>query len=186
MAIRATMVDIVDRVEALLRDESNAIWSAQTIADELDRHRLRLNYERCAGEATYPSGVETYLTFIAPYGDLETDAALYDRAYSSLSTSTDDYEHGRFTVASEPALRPVLIVAWAYDLRGCAASLINQYLADWAGNYDFSADGGSYSRSQAFAMYERLRDSYANTALGFGANANGVRVAEMIRGDVLI
>ena len=183
--IRDTMAALVDRVEALLRDEGNVIWSEQAIADELDRHRLRVNYAPCLGEPSYPAGVETFLTFVAPYGSWEEDVVLTDSQYTVVSTSNADYQGGRFTIGSEPANRPVLVVGWTYDVYGCAEALISEYLIDLAGQFDFQADGGSYSRSQKYDMYERLGQSYARKALGFSKNSgNGVVFTEMIRSDV--
>lgn len=183
--IRDTMANLVDQVEALLRDEGNAIWSEQTIADELDRHRLRMNYVPCLGEPSYPSGDETYLTFISPHGDLEEDVVLTDSQYNVVSTSITDYQSGRFTVSSEPVNRPVLIVGWSYDVYGCAEALITQYLIDLAAEFDFEADGGKYTRSQKYDMYKKLGESYARRALGYGKNSgNGVIFTEMIRTDV--
>ena len=42
-----------------------------------------------------------------------------------------------------------------YDLHAAAADIWNEKAALLAGDYDFSADGGSYSRSQAFQQAQK-------------------------------
>lgn len=56
-----------------------------------------------------------------------------------------------------------------YDLHAAAADILEEKAASWLEKYDFSADGGSYSRSQVHDMlmkqvrYHRMRRS-AKTA----------------------
>lgn len=47
-----------------------------------------------------------------------------------------------------------------YDLYDAAAQIWDEKLAKKEGNFDFSADGGSYTRSQAYDHARQLADHY--------------------------
>lgn len=187
MAIRATMQDLVDRLATLLNDSANATWTEDALQAELDRNRQRLNFALMEPEVSYDdSGNQQYLTFSSPHGDLEDGATYHDGGKSAITASTADFVAGRvvFSSSEEPA-RPVYIVGWAYDLYGAAAALIEQHLITLAGAYDFSADGGSYKRSQQYTMYEKLAGRYGRMAKGWSANSSdGVQFVELVRGDL--
>lgn len=65
-------------------------------------------------------------------------------------------ERGELPYTWSSAVPPVQVVntEWVatYDLNAAAADMWEEKAGALAGNYDFSADGGNYTRSQAYEM----------------------------------
>ena len=160
MAERASMTALVDFVERLVNDPSNAAHSRDDIQAALDVYRIEARYVELAPLATYGVGGASYLTFQAAVGSWEGSPALYNASYTALTPATSDLTAGRWTFATEPA-QPVTLVGWTHDPYQAAADLVEVRAAQLAEQYDFSTGPDSFSRSQRYkqllAQAERYR-----------------------------
>lgn len=149
---REAMTEIIDLVERLIDDESNAYHSADEVQDALDQNRVEGRYLKLEAIPTRASGgTVTYVTFEAPanWNYWEDDASLLDYNYDALSPATEDWFTGRWTFSTEPT-RPVYILGWSYDIYGAAADLLEVRGSMLAEEYDsFSVFNGSFSSSVA-------------------------------------
>lgn len=177
MAARASMVNLVARVRALVNDAGAVLHTDDAVQSALDQGRTRANYTHLVPEPTTTSSLTQYLTFVAPLTDWEEDVALVDGNYGALTAATSDYVEGRWTFATEP-LRPVRLTGWSYDIYGAAARLLRIQLSTWATRYDFAADGGDYKRNQAFQALRSLLSYYE------GLSRNSVVFVEQVRPEV--
>lgn len=145
---RETMGSLIDTVRALIGDSSDEPHfdddAIQRVADE---NRLHMAYQPLAYELTLVEGVSTFLTYTAPLGDWEGDFALVDGSYSELTPEDADLHAGRFTFASSTP-PPVLLSGNTYDIYATGADLLEEWSAAVAQDFDFSADGSSFQRSQ--------------------------------------
>lgn len=172
------MAALVNKVRDLVNDQTQASWTDEQIETALDRVRVRATYHRLAQEPTKTASTTTYLAYTAPYGDWETTAVLSDSQYNTLTPDTADYDNGRWEFLTEPDW-PVYLTGYSYDVYGAAADLLERNLTGLAGEYDFSADGGSYSRSQKFDQLQALIQRYRTLS-----RMGGVHSVPMMRSDV--
>jgi hypothetical protein len=178
MAARVSMTTIISKIRELINDTSSATWTDDQIQDTADRRRVRANYHQLIAEPTKTTSGTSYLTFTAPFGDWETDAQLYDGTYATDTADTEDHLAGRWTFVAEPDY-PMYLVGWSHDVYGVAADLLEMELSNLGRQYDFAADGGSYTRSQKYQNLRLLADQYRNRS-----RTAGVKFVEQVRGDV--
>ena len=98
---------------------------------------------------------------VSPY----TDEAIqgYIESYPIL----DEQGEPPYTLSSATPPAQVANTNWiaTYDLHAAAADIWEEKAAAWADKYDFSADGGNYSRSKAYEqMMSRVRYHRARRA----------------------
>lgn len=94
-----------------------------------------------------------------------TDGLLsnYIEAYKLL----DEQGEPPYTLSSATPPAQEVNTNWipTYDLHAAAGDIWEEKASNWAGKYDFSADGGNYSRSQAYEqMMARVRYHRARRA----------------------
>jgi hypothetical protein len=172
------MIAIVTKIRELINDNDWVTWTDEQIEATSDRRRVRANYSQLVPEPTKAPSGTTYLAFVAQFGDWETDSQLYDGMYAPDTADTADYAGGRWTFTTEPEY-PMYLVGWSHDVYGAAADLLEMELAKHGREFDFSADGGSYSRSQSYANLRALANQYRNMS-----RTGGVKFVEQVRGDV--
>lgn len=158
---RATLATIITRLRALIGDDgATAVLSDGDLQAILDHNRGVSRYRELTAEVSYVNSVATYLTYHAHATDWEDGAALVDGDYTALTPDTTDLIAGRFTFAAttEP---PVYISGNHFDIYNAAADALEIWAAKVAVQFDFSADGSSFSRSQQvdnlLAAAERMR-----------------------------
>ena len=162
---RAGMATLIDAVEKLLNDSSNATWSADQVQTGLDKNRTDWRQAEMGTVAKYTSTGTSYLEwYLGPslqdrVGAWEDLPILYGASYSTATPTTYDYVTGLFTFAASQS-PPLYISGQTYDLYGAAADLLYDKLASVAPNYDFSAAGQSFSASQEFTMWQSLYNAY--------------------------
>ena len=175
---RATMAELITRLRKLVNDPSSVSFDDDTLQNYLDARRERANYVPLEAEDTIaPGGAVSYLTWFAPCGDWEEDAAVYNNAYAALTPSTEDLVNGRWTFATQPAY-PVYLLGWTYDLYGAAADALEERTAQVSEDYTFQADGGYYVRSDKQRMVLATISQYRKR--------QRVKTVEMYRGDVAL
>lgn len=158
MPVRSTMADLISRTRDLIGDPAGASqrFSDQQVQDALD-HNGRLNV-RYAVLAPAPSlvqgGIYNYTDYYAGIGDWESDAVLQWGDFRVLTPATSDYLTGHWTFAlAEPGqLPPVYITGKAFDIFAAGAYLCDAWAASLTLQFDFSADGRSFQRSQQVQM----------------------------------
>ncbi len=159
MAVRTSMIALVDFVERLVNDPENAAHSKDDIQAALDVYRVEARYELLTGVPTRTAGGVVYQTFQADVGYWESDAILYSGSYTPLTPATSDWMAGRWTFAEEP-LRPVTVLGWNHDPYQAAADLLEVRAAQVAEGYDFQTGPDSFKRSQRHGQLLKMADRY--------------------------
>lgn len=161
MTVRASMAELISQVRTLIGDPAGTdqALSDQEIQNAMDIHRWEARYMPLKPLPTVlPGGTMVYLIWIAPVGQWESDAALVDAQYGGGVPSVADFITGRWTFAVSQA--SVMISGWFYDLYAASTDLLEAWAAKSAGDYDFTADGSSFHRSQAGESLRKLAAEY--------------------------
>jgi hypothetical protein len=176
---RATMAALIGQVRALVDDTGGApVWSDDQVQVFLDETRAEVRYVPLTPlETRTPTGVQ-YLEYRAAQGWWEDTVTLVSGGYVTLTPATSYLQLGVWTFAVD-TLPPVLVSGRCYDVYGAAVSLLMAWLAKLKGEFDFTADGASFRRSQKVAAVQGLIALY-QSKMGNG----GLTVGEMARGDV--
>lgn len=180
--LRASMVAIVNQLRLLIGDPYTVTGGEVFSDDELqafaDAHSTDVLYQRLVPlPAVAPGGVTTQLQWAAERGWWETDAVVVDSGYNVLSPSAVDYARGRWTFGAHRD--DVLVRGACYDLYAAGADAVEAWLARVKLEYDFSADGATYQRSQQMQGLRELLGRLRAQAGGGG----GVTVGRMTRSD---
>lgn len=184
MAVRATMANLILRIRGMINDPSgpNETFSDQTIQDALDATRTNVRYAMLRPEPTLTlaQGGTTfnYADYYADYGDWEDDLTLWNGAFTQVTPSTSDNltGHWQFSLPNPGQLPPLFVVGKYYDRYLASATLVERLAAMQALNFDFTADGQSFRRSQAYTALMNLVAEYRRHAL--------VRSMPIIRTDL--
>ncbi len=160
------MAALIDRVRLLVNDVSGKPdpgdgqrFTDREIQDLLDRNRLHIRYLELDPVPTYGPGTVDYVDYLSSVGDWEADAILQDGKYQTVTPASIDYQtgHVRFTTTQNP---PVMITGKTYDVYGAAVDVLEAWQAKVALEFNFSADGQSFSRAQKMDQLARLADTY--------------------------
>lgn len=196
------MANLVDRVRALVNVNTDDYtvyytdyWTNDQMQDRLDSNATFLVDSPLVWRPqTITGSVTTYLIAESLYRDFEelsSGAARWsikDSTGGVVSTSdyTVNYRQGRVTFTSDQEGTNYYLTAYSYDVYAAAADIWGEKLANFADWYNFAADGGQYSRSQAFDHAEKMERLMRQKAgQNMVANAGGdVRTAAWYRTDV--
>ncbi len=161
MAVRSTMAAIIARVRLLINDPAGGttVFQDQDIQDVLDQTRLDMRYYALAHAPTYTGSTINYLDYFAGMTDWEDDLTLWQWRINQQTPATSENIVGHWTFTTT-VLPPLYLNGKTYDVYRCAADMLERWAAMKALNFDFSADGQSFHRSQAFAALEKLAQSY--------------------------
>lgn len=179
MAVRAGMDRLIDLVERLIDDETNAHHSAQDIQDALDQHRAEARYlELTPVKSIAEGGTVTYVTFDAPQGltHWADDGSLLDGDYATLSPSTSDWMSGRWVFSTAPD-QPVKLLGYTYDVYATAADLLDVRASM------LSEDLQSFSGQNGSFTYAAKSQSVKNQAQDYRRKAR-VQTVDLVRTDV--
>lgn len=176
MAVRSSMLDLIERVRGMINDSSATVFTDAEIEGVLDQHRKEWRYLGLQAEQTIaPGGTASYLSYHAAVKPWEADAELVDAGYNVLTPATAAPMTGDWSFDTEPSY-PVLISGSTYDLYGAAAELLEMWAAKVALDFDFSAGGQTFNRSQKQAQILALAAKYRGKA--------EVGWAKLIREDI--
>ena len=171
---------LVTQTRLLIGDPSGAgaVFTDDDLLSLLDNNSTDVLYEPLRPDPTIQAGGATeWLTWRAAAGWWEASETLFDAGYNTLTAATVNRQRGIWTFDThQPA---VLIKGSRYDVYGAAADAIDACIAKVKLEFDFSADGADYKRSQKLAGLASLRD-----ALRSRSGAGGVVTATQIRTDV--
>lgn len=144
---RESMTSIIAFVRGLL-SVSEADFSDDDIQTALDTTRRFYKYLPLRAVPTLAhNGPTQYFEYLASDDYWEDGYALTDSDYTALSDTGSEPLLGvfRFTSSQDP---PLFLSGHAYDAYTAAALVAERWAARLSLDFDFSTDGGSYSRSQ--------------------------------------
>jgi hypothetical protein len=148
MTARSSMSDIILQLRLMVNDTNSLEFTDDQLQDVLDQRAFISSYEGLNTlETILPGGTVEYKEFQADRQWFETDTILTDSAFNTITPTTADYKLAYFTFATSQVI-PLLIYGWYYDLNAAAADVWDLKAAKYASEFDFSVDGGSYSKSQ--------------------------------------
>ena len=162
MTVRTTMANVISRLRRMVGDPAGTTqtWSDQELQDMLDEHRTDGRYVELEPlETIAAGGASTYLTYICTDVPWEEGATLTDGSYNALTPATAEPLFGRWTFAAHQEA-PVLVTGAVFEMNGAAADVLEAWAARLAREFDFSADGASFSRGQQMAALKTLASSY--------------------------
>lgn len=175
---------LVTQVRLLIGDPSSPepVFTDDELLTMLDNNSTDVLYEQLAPLPTIqPGGASEYLTWRASAGWWESGETLLDSSYGALTAATVNRQKGLWTFAEHE--NAVLISGSRYDVHGAAADAMDAWIAKVKLEFDFSADGGDYKRSQKLAGLISMRDMLRAKS-GGGGGAGGVVTAQQVRTDV--
>lgn len=160
MSVRTSMADLISQVRTLIGDfaGTDQVLSDQEIQDAMDVHRCEARYMPLKPLVSYVNGVTQYLIWVSHLTHWESNAVLVDDRYRSLIPGEADCINGRWAFSSSQTA--VLITGFSYDLYGAAADLLETWAAKSATEFDFSADGATFHRSQKGEALRKLATEY--------------------------
>jgi len=160
---RPEMADVFARLRSLIGDTAGVqVFTDDELQDALDEHRTIARYEPLTPEGVYASGAMGYTIHHATYGEWEDSVVLTDGAYGAVTISTSDLHIGLFVISSTC---PAVYASGVYfDLHAAAADVLDAWAARLALEFDFSADGSSFSRSQQTAMLREAATAHRGLA----------------------
>jgi hypothetical protein len=179
--VRASMDQLTDRMRSLIGDPAGQKqqYSDLQIQDRLDLHRKDHPYTRIKEQDDIaPGGGILWKTFWGP-PFWERDATLINSSYQPIVADDVNYLIGRWTFNAARTDTPLYAIGKTYDVYQTAADLLNDWLAALAREFDFSAGGQSFSRSQKFKQMQDLITTYKRKA---GA---GAAVVQIGRSDIM-
>jgi hypothetical protein len=146
---RSSMTELIARVRLAIGDPSGA---AQTFTDDhlqmfLDARRVLARYWRLEAHPDNALASPQYLLYTSLYQNWESDGKLYTADNVEITPAASDWLNGQWTMATS-TLPPVYIVGKVYDVNAAAADALEAWAAALATEFDFSAQGESFSRSQ--------------------------------------
>ena len=165
MSVRTTMADLITRVRELIGDPviagtpSTSTYTDQQIQDALDAHRTQVrNAPLRPLQTANTSGTVTYRDWFAPRGGWEASPVLTDASWSVLTPSASDCLTGEWTFSTDQTW--VNASGNLFDIYGAAVDILYLTLQALSAQFDFAADGQSFSRSQQAAGVRALIDAY--------------------------
>lgn len=171
---------LITQVRLLIGDPSGLapVFTDDDLLMLLDNNSTDVLYEPLQAVPTIqPGGAVLNLTWRASAGWWEANEQLLDASYNVLTPASANRQRGIWTFSThQPA---VLIRGSRYDVYAAAADAVDVWLGMVKLDYDFSADGADYKRSQKVQGLTALRDSLRSRA-GNG----GVVTATQVRTDV--
>jgi len=166
MATRVTMGDLLDRIRMLINDPVSAesVFEDQTLQQFLDAHRVDVIQQPLQYvSSVMPDGAVEVHAFYADVGNWEGGATITDAGGAVVVPDTEDAIAGRWDFADDTD-PPLYITGSYYDLYAAAADALEARAGMVALQYDFSADGATYNRSQQMQALLALARQYRGMA----------------------
>lgn len=156
MATRTTMSALITLVRQMIFEPSatEGSWADEDLQRWLDLHVELIDMAPLGYVWEMVGGVRGVFEYVSSRQYWESNALLTDAARNPVTPSAADPLAGRwsFTTHQPP---PLYVTGRTYDVYAAAADAVEARLARRALEYDFSADGSTFHRSQA---YEAMRD----------------------------
>jgi len=147
MAVRSSMTDLIARMRVMTGDTGTPVFSDQAIQDALDERRTDVVEAELRYRPSFTDpGLVVFHDFFAPRRPWEASVVLVDTGGHVLTPSTGDLIAAHWTFASGQGV-PVYITGSFYDLWGTAASILEQWAAKVALEFDFATDQQTFDRT---------------------------------------
>lgn len=171
MAFRSGMAHLVTRLQRIVDDTAESVWTTQELQDTLDEHKIRIWRELLEMEKTELSATDyEYRVFHSRHTNLEAGGSAYFNVEDATGTQretadfTADYVRGIVTTTVNQAGTGLYLTGWSYDLDGAAADLWRERAGRVASYYDVRTDGHNLSRSQWHKHCLTQAERYAKRA----------------------
>lgn len=154
------MAALISLVRDLIGDPAGVdqVFTDDQVERSLDIHRWEFRYLPLKPLSTVTPGSTVFKDWYSDELYWESDATLYDGAYTQLTPSSSDPLHGRWSFsAHQPA---VLISGKVYDPYGAAADLLEMWAGKVALEFDVNMDGAAMQRSQKRQALRELAAQY--------------------------
>lgn len=181
MTARTTMADLITVVRTLVNDPSggSAVFSDDAVQAALDNCRTDVFQWPLSGQAEMTTGgVSVYKLHASGLPHWESGEVIQGVNWATLTPTSADRIRGTWTFSAgqDPT---IYATGSVYDVFGAACVLLDQWMAKLKFTvYDFSADGGSYKRSQMLETLREMRSQYAKRS------TTGVVTAQNYTGDL--
>lgn len=160
---RETMDALLAKLRLMVNDPLGATqrFSDDALQDALDANREDIRQMELAPADTIGlGGVTSYLDWFAPCGGAwESGVVLQNGSWATLTATTSELLAGVWHFAA-PQNAPMYVTGRLFDLYAAAADVVELKMAAAAEEFDFSADGGSYSRSQKLRGLQTLAERH--------------------------
>lgn len=164
MAVRTTLQNAINHIRMLIGDSDYKLTDLQ-LQSYVDANIVSLAISELLPNETITAGVANWFTWNDRDGlAWEESAVLMASDYTVLSPTAANYLNGIFTFADSQDL--VYIQGPRLDLYGAAADAMGPLLALYAREFDFSANGKQFSRSQSYKALSDLREEYQGKRVG--------------------
>lgn len=164
MSVRGEMVDIIARCRDMIADPNGEQFDDETIQTILDEHaRTHLLWAMMKPVPFIePGGLVTFRTFVSPLVPVAKTATLYDATYSEITPETSDYMRGIFSFAQDKPepMRPVMIVADAYDINLACATLCRIWASRVKSDVSFKDPNFSLSMKEQYDHLIELANAF--------------------------
>ncbi len=177
---RATMADLIARVRIDIGDAPGLTqqFTDVQIQDALDLYRTDYINDLLVARPTYSGGTILYLNYYSNgITDWESDYTLWQYLYHQVTDDTTQSEpltgHWVFAATTLP---PIFIRGKAYDVNLANWKLCMRWASVLARQYNFTSDGQSFSRNQAY-------QAMVNQANIFKKQAR-IKVGSLVRSDL--
>jgi hypothetical protein len=175
---RETMAALIAKLRLMVNDPLGATqrFSDDQLQDILDANREDIRQMALEPADTIAAnGATTWLDWFSPLGGAwETGATLQNSSWQSLTADSAELLIGVWHFNAAQSL-PMYVTGRLYDLHAAAADVIELKMAQAAEDFDFSADGGSYSLSQKLRGLQTMLNTHRSKAR--------VSTAVLMRGD---
>lgn len=145
---RATLSGLIARLRSAVGDPAGAsqTWTDDELQDFLDVNRQEVRHAQLRPETTWANGVAVYTDYYADCGNWEADVVLEDGMGTDLTPKTADLATGHWAFTEQEP--PVYVTGKSFDLWAAVADVLEAWAARVALDFDFTADGSGFQRSQ--------------------------------------
>ena len=143
------MATLITRMRVVIADPAGAsqAFSDDDIQHAFDERRTDVFEAQLAPSPTTVVGpVVSYLDYFAPRAPWEDDLVLKDGKNAVITPSVSDNLVGHWTFATNQ-VPPIFITGKFYDLYGSAATLLDEWVAKVALEFDFASDNQTFDRT---------------------------------------
>ena len=181
MTVRASMATLITELRFKVGDPlvagtpPTSVFTDVELQAALDRHRTDVLQAPLSARPTLTAAGYQWLDYQARWGFWEDDATISDATWVPLSVGlyTADLLGGRWTFTA--SILPTLYATGkVYDLYAAAVDVLRAWQAKAAAEFDFAADGQSFSRSQKGSAIAALAAEYQRKAAPSGRRLVGL------------
>lgn len=172
-APRESMLDLIAELRRIIGDRGAAPHFGELeLQSALDRHRFEVNAEPVEAMRDDRAS-STFTRYAHAWGAWEGDAVvkLADATTVALDPAKTNLVNGVFVAATAQPYVVLYLTGHSFDLYASAAEVLEQWAAELARSFTFSADGASYNRREQHAMLLESAQAARSRARVFSVDA---------------